>query len=123
MSRTRKGTKKSRKEVTTRKKTLKKATSRKRTNRKQTEWGIDVQNWLGKTGTEFHWRAYQYMGSGTHLEKLLKRGDPGIKWLDKITKQRDIDHSKARNLQDKHKADAKMIASRKRVGQKVLLRR
>ena len=49
------------------------------------------------------------MGPGTHLEKRLKRGDPGINRLNKIAKQHDIDYAKARNLQDKWKADTKMI--------------
>ena len=71
--------------------------------------GLDVQKWLAKTGIEFHWPVYQYMGPGTHLEKRLKRGDPGINRLDRIAKQHDIDYSRARNLQDKLKADDKMI--------------
>ena len=71
--------------------------------------GLDVQKWLDKTGIEFHWPGYQYMGPGTHLEKRLKRGDPGINRLDRIAKQHDIDYSHARNLQDKWKADDKMI--------------
>ena len=49
------------------------------------------------------------MGPGTHLKKRLKRGDPGINRLDKIAKQHDIDYSHAKNLQDKWKADPKMI--------------
>ena len=49
------------------------------------------------------------MGPGTHLKKRLKRGDPGINRLDKIAKQHDIDYSQAKNLQDKWKADAKMV--------------
>jgi len=49
------------------------------------------------------------MGPGTHLAKRLKRGDPGINPLDKIAKQHDTDYSHARNLQDKWKADTKMI--------------
>ena len=49
------------------------------------------------------------MGPGTHLKKRLKRGDPGINRLDRIAKQHDIDYSKSANLQDKWKADAKMI--------------
>ena len=44
-----------------------------------------------------------------HLAKRLKRGDPGINRLDKIAKQHDIDYSRAKNLQDKWKADTKMI--------------
>ena len=71
--------------------------------------GLDVQKWLDKTGIEFHWPGYQYMGPGTHLEKRLKRGDPGINRLDRIAKQHDIDYSRARSHQDKWKADDKMI--------------
>ena len=66
---------------------------------------------LEKTGKEFHWPGYQYMGPGTHLKKRLARRDPGINRLDKIAKQYDIDYSKARSLRDKHKADWKMIKS------------
>jgi len=84
---------------------------RRRTKRKQTQEGgaVDLQKWLAKTGKGFHWPGYQYMGPGTHLVKRLKRGDPGINRLDKIAKQHDIDYSQARNLQDKWKADTKMI--------------
>ena len=71
--------------------------------------GLDVQKWLAKTGIEFHWPGCQYMGPGTHLEKRLKHGDPGINRLDRIAKQHDIDYSLARNIQDKWKADNKMI--------------
>ena len=48
-------------------------------------------------------------GPGTHLEKRLKRSDPGINRLDRIAKQHDIDYSRARSHQDKWKADDKMI--------------
>ena len=71
--------------------------------------GLDIQKWLGKTGIEFHWPGYQFMGPGTKLAKRLKRGDPGINRLDKIAKQHDIDYSHAKNLRDKWKTDAKMI--------------
>ena len=79
--------------------------------RRQRGTGLDIQKWLGKTGIEFHWPGYQYMGPGTHLKKRLARGDPGINRLDRISKQHDIDYSKAKNLRDKWKADAKMIKS------------
>ena len=84
---------------------------RRGTKRKRTQrgWGVDIQKWLANTGIEFHWPGYQYMGPGTHLAKRLKRGDPGINRLDKIAKQHDIDCSHAKNLQDKWKADTKMI--------------
>ena len=49
------------------------------------------------------------MRPGTHLKKRLKRGDSGINRLDRIAKQHDIDYSRAKNLQDKWKADTKMI--------------
>ena len=71
--------------------------------------GFDIQKMLGKTGIEFHWPGYQYMGPGTKLKKRLKRGDPGINRLDRIAKQHDIDYSRAQNLQDNWKADTKMI--------------
>ena len=71
---------------------------------------FDVQKLLNKTGMEFHWPGYQYMGPGTHLKKRLARGDPGLNRLDRITKAHDIDYDKAKNLQDKWAADRKMIA-------------
>ena len=77
--------------------------------RRQRGGALDVQKWIAKTGKEFHWPGYQYMGPGTHLAKRLKRGDPGINRLDQIVKQHDIDYSRAKNLQDKWKADTKMI--------------
>ena len=77
--------------------------------RRQRGQGFDIQKMLGKTGIEFHWPGYQYMGPGTKLKKRLKRGDPGINRLDRIAKQHDIDYSRAQNLQDKWKADTKMI--------------
>ena len=83
-------------------------TTRKKT-RRQRGRGVDIQKWIGKTGLEFHWPGYQYMGPGTKLEKRLKRGDPGINRLDRIAKQHDIDCSRAKNLQDKWKVDEKMI--------------
>ena len=42
------------------------------------------------------------------LKKRLVRGDPGIKRLDQIAKQHDIDYARAKNLQDKWIADTKM---------------
>ena len=81
---------------------------RKRRRRKQSGWGVDIQRFLAKFG-EMRWPGYQYMGPGTKLDKRLKRGDPDINRLDKIAKQHDIDYAHAKNLQDKWKADTKMI--------------
>ena len=83
--------------------------NRRRGRLSQLRRGVDIQKWLGKTGIEFHWPGYQYMGPGTKLKKRLACGDPGINRLDRLAKQHDIDYSKAKNLQDKWKADAKMI--------------
>ena len=82
-----------------------------RRRRRQHGTGLDIQKWLGKTGIEFHWPGYQYMGPGTHLKKRLARGDPGINQLDRISKQHDIDYSTVKTLRNKWKADAKMIKS------------
>ena len=71
--------------------------------------GLDFQKLLTKTGIEFHWPGYQFIGPGTKLAKRLKRGDPGINRLDKIAKQHDIDYSDANKLRDKWQADTKMI--------------
>ena len=86
--------------------------SRARRRRRSQRGGklFDVQNLLNKTGIEFHWLGYQYMGPGTHLKKRLARGDPGINRLDRIAKAHDIDYDKAKTLKDKWAADRKMIA-------------
>ena len=91
---------------------------RRRRRRRQRGRGLDIQKWLGKTGKEFHWPGYQYMGPGTHLQKRLKRGDPGINRLDRIAKQHDIDYSRAKTLRDKHAADRKMIKATDRFGRR-----
>ena len=83
--------------------------SRSRKRRRQRGGAFDIQKWLGKTGYEFHWPGNQYMGPGTKMKERLKRGDPGINRLDILAKQHDIDFSKAKNIQDKWNADAKMI--------------
>ena len=72
--------------------------------------GFDIQKRLEKVG-ELHWPGMQYLGPGTLLKKRLARGDPGKNRLDRIAKQHDIDYSKAKSLQDKWKADDKMIKS------------
>ena len=77
--------------------------------KKQAGYGLDIQNWISKSGREWHWPGYQYMGPGTHLKKRLQRGDPGINRLDRIAKQHDIDYSRAKTLKDKHVANRKMI--------------
>ena len=82
-----------------------------------------MQKLLEKTGMEFHWPGYQFMGPGTHLEKRLKRGDPGINRLDRISKIHDIDYSKAKSLTHKHAADTKMIKSIDKLPNKTITER
>ena len=82
---------------------------RRRRRRRQRGGKFHLQKVLGKTGIEFHWPGYQYMGPGTKLKKRRSRGDPGINRLDRIAKQRDIDYSHPKSLKDKHAADGKMI--------------
>lgn len=83
-----------------------------RTRRKSRQRGgkLDVQKMLDKTGIEFHWPGYQYMGPSTKWKKRLARGDPGINPLGRIVKQHDIHYSRAHHLKDNHKADCAMIA-------------
>ena len=84
---------------------------------------MDVQKILAQFG-ELHWPGYQYMGPGIKLKKRLKRGDPGVNRLDRIAKQHDIDYSRAKNLQDKWTADAKMIKAIDRLpGKKTMTER
>ena len=76
--------------------------SRQRRRRRSQRGGklFDVQKLLTKTGMELHWPGYQYMGPGTHLEKRLARGDPGINRLDRIAKAHNIDYGKGKDLKD-----------------------
>ena len=53
--------------------------------------------------------GYNFAGPGTKLAKRLKCGDKGINRLDDIALHHDIAYSKAKNLQDKWKADDVMI--------------
>ena len=81
----------------------------KKKKKKQGGYGLDIQKWISKSGREWHWPGYQYMGPGTHLKKRLKCGDPETNRLDWIAQQHDIDYLRAKTLKDKHVADRKMI--------------
>ena len=48
-------------------------------------------------------------GTRDTFSQTSETRDPGINRLDQIAKQHDIDYSRAKNLQDKWKADTKMI--------------
>ena len=70
---------------------------------------FDLQKALAKTGIEFHLPGYQFAGPGTHLQKRLALGQMGINRLDRIARTHDLDYSVVKSLQDKWKADDKMI--------------
>ena len=70
---------------------------------------LDIQKLIEKTGKEFHRPKMNYLGPGTRLKERLRRGDRGVNRLDELAKIHDIHYSKAKNLQDKWKADDKMI--------------
>ena len=88
---------------------------RKRTRprrRRQRGGKFDFQKAIEKTGMEFHIPgAYNFAGPGTKLAKRLKRGDKPKNRLDRIAMYHDIAYSKAKNLQDKWKADDVMNKS------------
>lgn len=54
---------------------------------------------------ELHVPNYQYCGPGTHLEKRLARGDPGINGLDQACKRHDIEYSKHKEGSERSAAD------------------
>ena len=72
------------------------------------------QRGCGLVGQDGDWSSLAWVwihGAWDQVEGTSARGDPGINRLDRIAKQHDIDYSKAKNLQDRRKADAQMIAS------------
>ena len=73
--------------------------------------GLDIQKWISKSGREWHIPGYQFAGPGTRLKERLAAGQRGINRLDAIARQHDIDYSRSKSLQDKWKADDKMIRS------------
>ena len=94
-------------------KTGKRKVRRKRPQKKrkrgQRGAALDIQKLIEKTGKEFHWPKMNYLGPETRLKERLRREDCGKNRLDELAKIHDIDYSKAKNLQDKWKADDKMI--------------
>lgn len=60
---------------------------------------------IDKIPFELHVPTYQYCGPGTHLEKRLKRGDPGINPLDAACKIHDIAYNKHKDSNDRSIAD------------------
>jgi len=90
----------------------KKPTPRRRgTKRKRTQrgWGVNIQNGWLKPVLNFIGLAISTWDPGLNLPNDSSVEIPAsIDWS-KIAKQHDIDYSHAKNLQDKWKADTKMI--------------
>jgi len=55
--------------------------------------------------SKLHIPGYQFFGPGTHLEKRLARGDPGINSLDAACREHDIAYSRSNDLTERHVAD------------------
>lgn len=72
--------------------------------------GSRLINWLiDNLPIELHLPGYNYCGPGTQLEKRLIRGDKGINILDEYCKEHDIAYSRYSSLEDRHKADIKLM--------------
>lgn len=54
---------------------------------------------------EAHIPGYEFCGGGTKLAKRLARGDRGINELDRACKDHDIEYSKHKDLENRHRAD------------------
>ncbi|CAH3024365.1 unnamed protein product [Porites evermanni] len=89
-------------------KTGKRKRSRPR-RRRQRGGKFDFQKAVEKIGMDVHIPSYRFAGPGTKLAKRLKRGDKPKNRLGRIAMHHDIAYSKAKNLQDKWKADDVMI--------------
>lgn len=90
--------------------------------------GSRLVNWLiNNLPFELHLPGYNYCGPGTSLKKRLTRGDKGINLLDEYCKEHDIAYNKYSSLEDRHKADMKLmkmakqraLASNSSVGEKL----
>lgn len=80
-----------------------------KTVRRQCGSGVDIQKWSNRTGIEFHWPGYQFMGPGTHLKKRLARDDKAINRLVRTARSHDIEYRRAKSLREKHVAYKRKI--------------
>lgn len=68
-----------------------------------------INNIINNLPFELHLPGYNYCGPGTRLQKRLARGDKGINELDEACKNHDIAYSQHLNLEDRHKADFRLL--------------
>lgn len=72
--------------------------------------GCRLLNWfINNLPIEIHFPGYNYCGPGTRLQKRLIRGDKGINLLDEHCKEHDIVYNNYSSLEDRHKADLKLM--------------
>lgn len=58
---------------------------------------------------ELHFPGYNFCGPGTKLEKRLQRGDKGVNPLDDACMVHDIAYSKFSDIENRNKADRKLL--------------
>lgn len=73
-----------------------------------------VNNLINNLPLELHLPGYNYCGPGTKLQKRLLRGDKGINPLDDACKEHDIAYANHFDIENRHKADLKLIDMAKR---------
>lgn len=74
-----------------------------------------VNNLINHLPVELHIPGYNYCGPGTKLEKRLCRGDQGVNQLDEYCKEHDIAYLRTENLEQRHKADKKLMEMSKKL--------
>lgn len=79
-------------------------------SKQRTGQGI-INSVINKLPFEAHIPGYQYCGPGTHLEKRLKRNDPGINELDRACREHDIAYSQTNDIAERNRAD-KILAKK-----------
>lgn len=89
-------------------KTKKKLKTKKKKIKNIKRGGGIIDKIIDKLPFELHVPSYLYCGPGTHLDKRLARGDPGINPLDAACKQHDIEYNKHRNSSERSIADKQL---------------
>lgn len=75
-----------------------------------TKSNFDLQGFLSKFDLEFHVPGYQFLGPGTRFKERVKKGQKGVNRLDRVAFLHDKAYGRALNIDDKWKADRRMIS-------------
>lgn len=73
-----------------------------------------INNLINNLPFELHLPGYNYCGPGTKLQKRLLRGDKGVNELDNACMLHDIAYSNHIDLENRHKADTRLLNMAKR---------